>query len=89
MIVSLASLCLGQPEWEQRCEQLRSASTLSAMVWIALQMGLWIARQLLEQELEHRAHLSIAWEPCPQCGTQLHSKGWQARQMQTLVGQIG
>lgn len=89
MIVSLAPFCLDQPEWEQRCDQFRSAATLSGMVWVALQMGLWIARQLLEQELERRAQLPIPWEPCPRCGTRLHSKGWQTRQMQTLVGQIG
>jgi hypothetical protein len=88
MISSLEQLCLGQPEWEQRCEQLRSAESLSSLAWIALQMGLLMTRLLVEQELGHRAQQQRDWGNRPTCGTQLHSKGWQPRTMQTLVGKI-
>jgi len=88
MISSLEQLCLGQPEWKQHCEQLRSAESLSALVWIALQMGLLMARLLVEQELAHRAQQQRDWGNCPTCGTPLHAKGWQPRTMQTLVGKI-
>jgi len=87
--LSLEQLCQEKQEWEQRCEQLQSASTLSAMVWIALQMGLFIARLLLEKELENRAQQLLAWGNCSKCGTKMQSKGWQSRQMETLVGKIG
>jgi hypothetical protein len=68
MILSLEQLCQGKPEWEKRCEQLRSAPTLSEMVWIALQMALYIARMLLEKELENRAKQPVAWGNCSKCG---------------------
>jgi formate dehydrogenase maturation protein FdhE len=80
--------CPEQSEWQQYCEQLREASSLSAIVWNALQMGLLLARLMVEQELTRRAEEPTAWGTCPTCGSRLHSKGWQSRQMQTLVGKI-
>jgi len=85
---SIEQLCQGQPEWEKHCEQLQSASTLSQMVQIGLQMGLFLARKLIEQELEQRAQQPMNWDNCSLCGTKLQSKGWQSRKMETLVGKI-
>jgi hypothetical protein len=89
IIASLAELCLGQPEWAEGYAALQNAKSLSAMVWNALQMGLIVARLLLEQTLAERAQEPVTWGDCAHCGTRLHSKGWQPRTMQTLVGKIG
>jgi hypothetical protein len=88
MIPCFEPLCLEQSEWEQYCQQMAAAQHLSGMVWIALQMGLLIARRLVEQELGQRAVQPTIWGNCVKCGTRLQSKGWQGRSLQTLVGKI-
>jgi hypothetical protein len=88
MIPPIEQICSEQPEWQQHCEQLRAASSLSAIVWTALQMGLLLARLIVEQELTWRAHQPMTWGSCLTCGSRLHSKGWQSRQLQTGVGKI-
>jgi hypothetical protein len=88
MIPLIEQICPEQPEWQQHCEQLRQAVSLSAIVWNALQMGLLLARLMVEQELARRSQAPTAWGICTTCGSRLHSKGWQARQMQTVVGKI-
>jgi hypothetical protein len=79
---------LDTASWEEQRATLQAASSLSAMVCCVLQMGLLLARWLLEAELERRAHEPCEWSNCPTCGHRLNSKGWQSRQVQTLVGQI-
>jgi tRNA(Ile2) C34 agmatinyltransferase TiaS len=79
---------LESTEWQERWESLKSASSLAQMVGIALQMGLMLARWLLEDELARRAEERRKWPLCPTCGKRMTSKGWQGRQMQTLVGVI-
>jgi hypothetical protein len=88
VLSSLDLLCQAHPEWEQYQKQMAEAAHLSAMIWVALQMGLFIARRLVEQELGCRAALPLAWGNCPQCGSRLHSKGWQGRSIETVVGKI-
>jgi hypothetical protein len=88
IVPSIPPLCLDQEAWIQRSAELEAAKSLSAMVWIALQMGLVVARGLLEQNLRQRAEALVAWGHCPHCERRLQSKGWQARTLQTLVGQI-
>jgi hypothetical protein len=87
-ITSLEQLCIHQPEWNQRLEELQTAQSLSAMVWIALQMGLLVARLLVESTLLDRAKKPVPWGECPRCGHRLQSKGWQPRQLETVVGTI-
>lgn len=87
-VTSLDQLCIDQPEWTQRCADLETAQSLSAMVWIALQMGLLVARLLVESKLSDRAQNPVSWGDCPSCGHRLQSKGWQPRQIETLVGKI-
>lgn len=89
MIASVDQLCQAHPEWEQYQQQMAAAEHLSAMIWVALQMGLFIACRLVEQELGGRAAVPVAWGNCPQCGSRLHSKGWQGRSIETMVGKIG
>jgi hypothetical protein len=87
-IASLDQLCIHQPEWNQRLEELKTAQSLSAMVWIALTMGLLVARLLVESALSDRAQKPVVWGDCPVCGHRLQSKGWQPRQLETVVGTI-
>jgi len=79
---------LDQPESKDRLAALSTATPLPAMVMVALQVGLMVARWLLETELTRRAQAPQDWPNCPHCGSRLHSKGFQRRQMQTLVGAI-
>ena len=79
---------LEQPERQARLSALSATTTLPEMVMIALQLGLMVARWLLETELTRQAQAPQAWPVCPHCGSRLHSKGFQRRQMQTLVGAI-
>lgn len=76
------------PEWIEQTEALKTADRLPQMVLIALNLGLLLARWMLEGELERRAQGKSPWPDCVICGKRLHSKGWEARQMQTLVGQV-
>lgn len=75
-------------EWQEHSAKLQAASSLSAMVCCVLQMGLMLARWLLEGELERRAQAPCEWSACPNCSHRLNSKGWQPRQIQTLVGLV-
>jgi hypothetical protein len=79
---------LEQPAGQARLAALSTATPLPAMVMVALQVGLMVACWLLEMELEGRAQAPSEWPNCPHCGSRLHSKGFQRRQMQTLVGAI-
>lgn len=79
---------LAHNEFLEQAEALKVATSLSQMVHIVLQMGLFLARWLLEDELSRRAKKVFVWPMCTTCGTRLHSKGWESRQMQTLVGDI-
>jgi len=79
---------LDTPPWQERIAALPSASSLSEWVCQVLQMGLMLARWLLEAELDRRAQAPCEWSNCSTCGHRLNSKGWQSRQVQTLVGQI-
>jgi hypothetical protein len=79
---------LEQPESQARLAALSTATPLPAMVMVALQVGLMVARWLLESELNRRAQAPSEWPNCPHCGSRLHSKGFQRRQMQTLIGAI-
>ena len=76
------------PEWSEQTEALKAASSLPQMVLMALNLGLMLARWLLEGELERRGAEKSPWPPCVSCGKRLHSKGWETRQIQTLVGHI-
>lgn len=79
---------LERREWQEQMEALKAATRLAQMVWIAMQLGLMLGRWLLEEELLERAQRQREWPTCRSCGRRLQSKGWQGRQMQTLVGEI-
>ena len=85
---STVSQWLERSECQEQFKALQSANRLPHMVYAALQLGLMLARWLLESELSARASAPATWPLCPNCGHRLQSKGWQPRQMQTLVGPI-
>jgi hypothetical protein len=84
----LESLYPDRSEWSSHCEQLRQASTLPDLVWIALQLGLLFARLAVEQELHNRAIEPTKWPACPSCQGNIRSKGFRPRQISTLIGCI-
>jgi hypothetical protein len=87
-LTSQLPVVLAHAEFQDQAEALKAATSLTQMVCIVVQMGLFLARWLLEDELSRRAHEPLVWSICTTCGTRLHSKGWESRQMQTLVGDI-
>lgn len=87
-LVTLEQICQENSEWKAQCEKLQDESSLARMVWIAMQMGLWLARKILESEIGRRAEEPRQWGSCPKCGHKLQSKGWRSRQMETLIGRI-
>lgn len=87
-LTSRVTMWLEQAEFQVQISALKSASKLPQMVCIAMQLGLMLACRVLEAELSERADKPQEWPACKSCGKRLHSKGWQSRQIQTLVGNI-
>lgn len=85
---STLSQWLERSDVQEQLTALQSVSSLPQMVYVAWQLGLMLARWLLESELSARASSAETWPSCPSCGHRLQSKGWQPRQIQTLVGTI-
>lgn len=75
-------------EWQALYEKLQSSLTLASLVLTAWQIGLWIAKILVEQQLNERAEHSQEWGNCAQCGSRLESKGFVKRRILTLVGWV-
>lgn len=88
MLATLLDLYLHDPDWQQFNARLKSATRLSTIVLIAWQIGLWMARALVTQQLSERAQVPTRWGICPHCGQRLRSKGWVPRHLLTLVGPI-
>ena len=63
-LASIEQICPETPAWITECEKLKSESTLAGMVLIALQMGLWLARAVLESEIQRRAEEPSKWGTC-------------------------
>ena len=55
---------------------------------MGFEIALWVARVLVEQELERRAQVPTPWPTCPHCGRRLRSKGFRTRQLTTWLGPI-
>ncbi len=88
MIPPVEQLCAEDPTWQNHCQTLRNATSLMALVWISWQMGLWLAREVIQQQLHERAQAPTQWPTCSKCGKRLHSKGFRDRQILTRVGWI-
>ena len=74
--------------WQRLYDRLHTVSSLSAIVLTARQMGLWLARAIVEQQLQERAAAFTKGSTCLTCSARLVSKGLVKRQILTLVGQV-
>lgn len=88
IISSVESLELDHCEWSDSWTRFKASSTLAALVWNALQLGLLFARIVVESELSTRAQLPPEWPDCPTCGRRYRSKGFVTRRLTTLIGEI-
>ncbi len=86
MLLPLEQIVPGNQEWQSLCKTFRANTTLTTVVLTAWQMGLWLARTMVCQQLSERAQKTTQWNCCPVCGTRLVSKGFVKRRMLTLVG---
>lgn len=68
--------------------QLTQGTTLAVMVLLAWQIGLLVARIMLEEVLNARGQAATEADICSKCEQRLESKGLVSRQLITLVGQI-
>lgn len=84
----IEQICSQDPIWQQLCQKLKAIVSLPASVLIAWQMGLFIARAIVEQQLVERAQVQEQWSCCPVCSTRLVSKGFVKRKILTLVGWV-
>lgn len=84
----IEQICSQDPIWQQLCQKLEATVSLPALVLMAWQMGLFIARAIVEQQLDERAQVQEQWSCCSVCGTRLVSKGFVKRQILTLVGSV-
>ena len=67
---------------------LSAPHSLSELVVAAWQVGIEIARRLVESQLEALGQARSDWAKCSGCGTTLVSKGFAKRQMLTLLGSL-
>lgn len=88
MLASLEKLSLLNPDGERLQARLQSAASIGGLVLAAWQIGLWVARAVVHEELEKRAIAPTQWGVCPLCGHRLRSKGFVQRQLLTLVGLV-
>ncbi len=67
---------------------VQTAATLPALIRAAWRLGLALAVQVVQETLRQRAQAPTRWPHCPACGKRLRSKGFQARQLLTLLGVV-
>jgi hypothetical protein len=88
MLPPIEKLVPENSDWQQLCKTLKTSVLLTAVVLVAWQMGLWIAKAIIEQQLTERAQETMQWGCCSVCGSHLVSKGFVSRRIQTLVGWV-
>jgi len=80
-------------EEEEKLEPLfrdvQGAVALSGLVLTAWALGRALSVAIVKTLLAERAQGAHPWPRCPVCGTGLESKGFQPRQVLTLLGMIG
>jgi hypothetical protein len=69
-------------------EAVQQAPSLTAMVRAAWHVGLAVALLVVQEVVTARAQAPTVWPLCPKCGARLHSKGFAARQLTTLLGVV-
>ena len=86
MISLTDSLRQGAPALQALLAAVQPAPALAQMVLAAWRLGLAVALLVVQEVVTARAQAPTAWPTCPQCGARLHSKGFVARQLTTLLG---
>lgn len=76
------------PSLQGRVEEMEKAPTLVLMIWAVWGMVRELGVKLVEEELSERAERRTQWPNCPRCGKKLRSKGFEKRQMVSLLGVI-
>lgn len=76
------------PSWQGLIEAVENATTLSLMLIAAWHLAYALTVKLVECELKERAQQKTVWENCPLCGRRLQSKGFEPRQITSLLGII-
>lgn len=76
------------PSWQAMIEEVENAPTLSRMLIVAWHLAYALVVELVESELTKRARRKTNWENCPRCGCRLESKGFEPRQITSLLGVI-
>ena len=84
MLNQITQLLSERTDWN--C--LSAPHSLSELVVAAWQVGIEIARRLVESQLEALGQAPSRWTKCSGCGTSLVSKGFAQRQMLTLLGSV-
>jgi len=76
------------PEWQTKLDELANATRLSLLIMAAWQLARVLAVRLVEETLTKRAQAKTEWVRCLQCGKRLRSKGFQSRQIKSIIGDI-
>ncbi len=54
MLLPIEELVLDDSDWQQLCKTLAATVPLTTLVLTAWQMGLWLAKAIVEQQLAER-----------------------------------
>jgi hypothetical protein len=76
------------PEWQTQLDELENAATISLLIMAAWQLARDMAVSLVEEILAKRSQVKTEWALCPNCGQRLHSKGFEPRQIKSLIGEV-
>lgn len=80
--------CPQTSEWQSCWSALEESQSFPGLVCSAFQLGLLFARWILGEVLTERAQVASEWPVCEHCGHRFRSKGFRARQLQTLIGVV-
>jgi len=77
-----------EADWQPLMEAVVQAPSLARLILAAWALARFVAVCVVEAVLEERAQQPTDWPLCPHCGRRLHSKGFVARQITTLIGLV-
>lgn len=88
MLCLLDSISQNDAIFQALVQAVEDAPTLPQIILAAWRLAMVLAVKIVEDELARRAQKPVEWQPCPQCGRRLQSKGFIKREMTTLIGKI-
>ena len=75
-------------EIQNKLEKIKASVKLCTAVLLALELGRFLARKLLETELLERNKEKCTWPRCEKCRARLENKKSKDRSIKSLVGTI-